>query len=213
MTSRTVRGNRPPRNWWFDPRFAIGLALVVASVLGVSAIVNAADTSARFYAARAALSPGDRIHPGDLVEQSVRLGGAGAHYLARRDVPDAGLVITRPVAAGELVPASAVGSVAGLTVTSVVITVDGQLARAIDSGAVVDLWAAHQTADRVYGAPTVLVSSATVVRLIKAEGIIADGRSGSVELLVPRNKTARVLEAIANDDALSLVPTSLPAGK
>jgi hypothetical protein len=213
MTGRTERGNRPPRNWWFDPRFAIGLALIAASVLGVFAIVNAADTSARFYAARAALSPGDRIHRGDLVEQSVRLGGAGAHYLGLRDIPDAGLVVTRPVSAGELVPSSAIGSVAGLTVTSVVVSVDGQLARAIEAGAVVDLWAAHETADRLYGAPTVLVSSALVVRLIKAEGIIADGSSGSVELLVPRSKTARVLEAIANNDALSLVPTSLPAAR
>lgn len=211
MATRTERAGRVPRNWWFDPRFAIGLALVVVSVLGVFALVTAADTSDRFYAARVALSPGDRVHRNDLLEQNVRLASAGTHYLIEHDIPEAGLIMTKAVAAGELVPTSAVGSAAGLTVAPVVVAVNGGLAKAIDAGAVVDLWASHESEDHLFGPPTVLVSSATVVRLIKPEGIVTAGSGGSVELLVPRAKTARVLEAIADDDKLSLVPASLPA--
>jgi hypothetical protein len=196
--------------FWFDPRFAIGLALVVASVGGVLWVVSAADASVQVLAARSALSPGDRIGAGDLVSQSVRLGQSSAKYLTTADLPGAGLVVTRAVSAGELVPASAVGNAAGLRVASVVVTVRGELPKSIAAGTVVDLWSGVEGENGEFGAPSVLVSSATVVRLIEADGIIADGSSGSVELLIPRPKTARVLESIANADAISLVPVSIP---
>ena len=198
------------RSWWFDPRFAIGLGLVAASVLGVLWLVSVADSSVQVFAARSALSPGDRIDPGDLVVQSVRLDGSEAKYLSIDDVPDAGLVVTRSVSAGELVPASAVGDPAGVRLAPVVVTVKGELARAIAAGASVDLWSAHETENGVFGPPAVLVSKATVVRIVEPEGIIADQGGESVELLVPRAKTARVLEAIANADSISLVPVGIP---
>lgn len=198
------------KTFWFDPRFTIGLVLVAASVGGVLWVVSAADTSVQVFAARSALSPGDRIEATDLVSQSVRLGPSSGKYLHGRDVPSVGLVVTRAVSAGELVPASAVGNAAGLRVASVVVTVHGELPKSIGAGAVVDLWSAVEGENGEFGAPSVLVSSATVVRLIEADGIIADGSSGSVELLIPRPKTARVLESIANADAISLVPVSIP---
>lgn len=198
--------------WWFDPRFAIGLTLVVASVLGVLWLVASSDSSVHVYSARAALSPGDRIHRSDLVDERVRLPGLGSRYLTVADVPQEGLIVTRVVSAGELVPSTAVGSAAGVRVTSVVVTITGELARSIDSGAVVDLWSAVATTNGAFGPPTVLVSSATVVRLVKGDSVIAADGSNSVELLVPRSSTARVLEAVANRDAVSLVPASLPIG-
>lgn len=198
--------------WWFDPRFAIGLALVIASVVGVLWLVASSDSSVHAYSARAALSPGDRIHRSDLVDERVRLPALGSRYLTVADVPQEGLIVTRVVSAGELVPVGAVGSGAGVRVTSVVVTVTGQLARSIDAGAVVDLWSAAATTSGAFGPPTVLVSSATVVRLVKSDSVIATDSSSSVELLVPRSKTARVLEAVTNRAAVSLVPSSLPIG-
>jgi hypothetical protein len=75
---------------------------------------------------------------------------------------------------------------------------------------VVDVWAAREGDSDTFGPPSVLVPSATVVRVIEADGIIAGAAAVNVELLVPRARTARILEAIANTDALSLVPVSLP---
>lgn len=210
-TTTSQRKEGGSRSWWFDPRFAIGLGLVAASVIGVLWLVSTADSSVQVLAARAALSPGDRIDAGDLVSQSVRLDGAEGKYLASDEVPDAGFVVTRPVSAGELVPASAVGSPAGVKVASIVVSVRGELARSIEAGTSVDIWSAHETENGAFGPPAVLVSSAAVVRIVESKGIIADQGGDSVEVLVPRTKTARVLEAIANDDAISLVPVSLPA--
>jgi hypothetical protein len=56
----------------------------------------------------------------------------------------------------------------------------------------------------------VLVSSATVVRVLEPDGLVAGRDGGSVEVLIERAKIARVLEAISNEDAISLVPVSLP---
>ena len=196
--------------FWFDPRFAIGVALVIASVAGVFAIVNSADTSELVLAARSPLVTGEIVSADDLVATSVRLDGAREAYLVASEVPDDGLVITRPVAAGELVPASAVGSIEGLRQASVVISVNGQLPASIGPGATVDVWAAKQLESGVYGPPIVVVSTATVVRIVESDGLVVDESSGTVEVLVPRLNIARVLEAIANDDSLSLVPTSIP---
>jgi hypothetical protein len=203
---------RTPRSFWFDPRFAIGIGLVVLSVLGVFAVVSAADRSVLVYAARSALAPGDRVHATDFDARAVRLGTLGSRYLSEGDVPKAGFVVTRPVSAGELVPTSAVGDVAGVRVASVVVSISGDLARSVGEGSVVDLWSARQTPDNAFGPPSVLVGSATVVRVIAPQGVITDRTAQSVELLVPRAKTAAVLEAIANADALSIVPAGIPAG-
>ncbi len=205
-----VGGVARARRFWVDPRFVIGVGLVVVSVLGVGAVVTAADDGVRVYAARAALSPGDRVAEADLVERTVRLGEAAGKYLTRRDLPGGGLVVTRAVAAGELVPASAVGDGAGVRLASVVVAMHGQLPRSVGPAAVVDLWSARATDAEDYGPPSVLVSGATVVRVIEQDGIVA-GSGESVEVLVPRPRIARVLEAIADEDAISLVPAGIPA--
>jgi hypothetical protein len=198
------------RRFWFDPRFAIGLALIVASIVGVLLIVGAADTTVRVYAAREPLSPGDRVKAENLAVTSVRLDGAERLYLAPEDVDSDGLVVTKPVAEGELVPASAVGSPEGVRLTSVVLGVNGQLAASVGAGSIVDVWSARGTSAGQFDAPAVIVSGATVVRLVEDSGLVVDDQAMSVEVLVPRDRVARVLEAVANDDAVSVVPASLP---
>ncbi|GAA3735844.1 hypothetical protein GCM10022239_09870 [Leifsonia bigeumensis] len=208
-----VRPARQRRPFRFDPRLAIGVVMVVASVVGVYAVVVAADRSVLVYAATSTVNPGDRIYIDDLQPTSVRLGEAAGRYLLPEDVPAEGLLVTRSVAAGELVPASAVGSAASIRFASVVASVSGRLSKAIAPGAVVDVWSAVETDHGVFGPPVVLVGSATIVRVVDAGGLIADGGGEGVEVLVPRDRIARVLEATANGDAVSLVPVSIPAGR
>jgi len=198
------------RRFWFDPRFAIGLLLIVASVAGVVGIVGAADSSVLVYAAREPLAPGDRVDADDLVGTSVRLAGAERLYLVPDDLPDDGLVVTKAVAEGELVPASAVGSTEGERQTSIVVGVSGELAESVEAGSIVDVWSASESTGGVFEAPVVIVSGATVVRLVDRQGLVVDNDSRSIEVLVPRTDVARVLEAIANDDAVAVVPASLP---
>lgn len=199
------------RRFWFDPRFAIGILLVIASVGGVLAIVTAADASDRVYTARDAIAPGDRITASDLIAVSVRLEARPDLYLVPGDIPPEGVVVVRAVGEGELVPATAVGSAAGLRLASVVVTINGQLPASIAPGALVDLWAASQQDSSTFAPPSVIVAGATVVRQLESEGLVGSSDTSTLELLVPRSKVARVLEAIANEDALSAVPVAIPA--
>ena len=160
--------------------------------------------------APSAISPGDVVDSGDLELRSVRLGEVGEHYLTSEALPESGIMVNRAVAEGELVPASAVGSADSSRLASVVVGVDGQLPQSVDSGSVVDLWSAAQVDGGGFGPPAVVVSSATVVRIVEDEGIIARGEASGVEVLVPRARVAMVLEALSNGHSISLVPVSVP---
>jgi len=211
MTTRP--GETTRRRFWFDPRFAIGLALVVASIVGVAFVVTSADHTTAVYAARAPLAVGDRIDSSDLVATRVRLGGAADLYLSPARLPHGGLVVTRTIVAGELVPVSAVGTRAGASVTSIVVDLQGRLPASIEPGSVVDLWAARRIEQSQFGPPTVLVARASVVRVVEPTGLIAADGAESVEVLVPKEKIAAVLESIADGDSLAIVPVNSALGK
>lgn len=201
---------RTSRAFTFDPRLLIGLLLVVASVAGVVFVVSAADRTVRVYLARDTLTVGQTITVENLAVGNVRLAGVTALYLEPGDVPAEGLVMTRSVAAGELVPGSAIGSVAGLRLTSLVVDTGGALAASIQPGSTVDVWSARAAENGNFGPPAVLVSGAIVVRLVTSSSIVGSEQVTALEVLVPKTKVARVLESIANADAISVVPESIP---
>jgi hypothetical protein len=201
----------------FDIRLLIGLALVIGSVAGVLAIVSAGDRRTTVYAAASSLSPGDRIDDGDLVLRQVSLDSAESLYLAPGDVPSGGLVVGAVVRAGELVSQGAVASVEGERSTSIVLELSGRVSAAVVPGAMVDVWAAPRSSGDVasqgaFGPPVVLTADAVVIRVVDDEGIVAASDGDAVEVLVPRSRIARLLQAIANGDALAVVPAGIALG-
>ena len=174
------------------------------------ALVSAADETVAVLAAGEPLAPGDRVDEGDLVTVDVRLAGATGRYLVPGDVPAEGVVLTRTVGEGELVPVDAVGSASGLRVASLVLDVAGTLAASVQPGTLVDVWASREEEGGRFGPPAVIVSGATVVRLVESDSIVSGGGSTAVEVIVPKARIARVLEAAANSDAVSIVPAGVP---
>lgn len=204
----------PRRRFALDVRLVIGLLLVAASVAAVTLLVGAADTRVTVYAAGEALAPGDRIDADDLVERSVALDGAEELYLRVGSVPVEGFVVAQPVAAGQLVPVSAAGSVDGQRATSLVLQLAGPVSTVVETGSLVDVWGVTLLEGGETGTPVVLASQATVVRVLEDETLIAGagGAASTVEVLVPRTRVARLLQAIARGDALAVVPSGLPLG-
>ncbi|WP_227000790.1 CpaB family protein [Protaetiibacter intestinalis] len=197
----------------FDPRLLIGLALVAVSVAGVVGIVTAVDDRTTVYAAASSLSPGDRIDRGDLVERAVSLDGADELYLTTDELPAGGLVVVRPVRDGELLPKTAVGDAAGLRSTSLVLELAAPVSSTVRPGSTVDVWASPADEEgRGFGAPAVLVPDAVVVRVVEEAGLVSSGTGGAVEVLVPRSRVARILQAQADGDVLAVVPAGLPLG-
>jgi len=202
-----------------DPRLLIGLLLVAASVAATVGIVAAVDRRVPLYAAAGPLEPGQRIAASDLVPRGVALDGSDSLYLGVGDVPRGGLVVTRAVAQGELVPTSSVGRSSDVDATSIVLRLATRVSAAVKPGASVDLWSATPATAAATVAPpegdavdppTVLVPGAVVVRVIDDDQTLAADREGSaVEVRLPRSRVARVLAAIAAGADLSIVPEGL----
>ena len=210
-----VRPASRRRRFVIDVRLLIGIALVIVSVVAVIGIVSASDRRVTVYAAASALTPGDRIDAGDLLERQVALDGADGLYLAPGDLPAGGLVVGSVVRGGELVPVAAVGSTEGGRSTSLVLELGTRVSAAVVPGALVDVWSAPAatgglTDAGAFGPPAVLASDAVVVRVVDDDGIVAAADGDAVEVLVPRSRVARLLQAIANGDALAIVPAGIP---
>jgi hypothetical protein len=198
-----------------DVRLIIGIVLVVGSIAGVFAVVSAADRRVTVYAAASGLSPGDRIDDADLLLRQVSLDAADDLYLGPGDLPEDGLLAAAVIRSGELVPLSAVGSAVGEESTSLVLQLDVRVGSAVVPGAIVDVWSSAAATGEVaglggFGPPIVLATDAVVVRIVDEDGIIAGSDGDSVEVLVPRARIARLLQAIANQDALAIVPAGIP---
>ena len=164
MTTATGRTTR--RRLRIDPRLLVGIGLVAASVIAVTTLVGAADARVAVYATTEPLAPGDVVTADDLVLRSVALDGAEGHYLTVGGLPGDGFVVTRAVAAGELVPRSAAGSTGGLRATAVVLELSMPLSAAVTPGSLVDVWSSTAGDEGTPGPPTVVVPDATVVRVL-----------------------------------------------
>ncbi|HET8958762.1 MAG TPA: hypothetical protein VFM95_09940 [Microcella sp.] len=208
MPNRQGRPDNRPRRGP-DLRLVIGFILVTASIAGVVGIVAAFDDGVEVYAAPRPLIEGERITAADLEVRTVSLGGAASHYLGPDTLADDAVLVARTVGEGELVPLAAVGDERGAQSTTVVVALTTPLGGTVRPGDAVDLWSAPAVDGGRYGAPTVIASSAQLVRSIAPDGVVAATEAERVELLVPRRDVARILHAQANRDALSAVPTAL----
>lgn len=196
------------RRAWLDPRLVIGAALVVVSIVGVWLVVQASSRSTRVWIASETLLPGDVVGSDDVEALELRMEGAADAYLVGDATPE-GLVVVSPISAGEALPLSALGDAESVDLATVVVALDGGLPSTVEQGSVVDVWAAPLGEQGAFEAATVLVGDAIVVGLVEDEGLIADD-AVRLEVLVPRADVAAVLDAIANEHAVSVVPVASP---
>ena len=199
----TVRA--PRRAFWGDARFFLGILLVVASVAGVWLVVAAARHTVPVYAAARTIVPGEVIAPDDLRVVDVALGPLADTYLAADGLGDAA-VATRTIASGELVPAASVGDADSARTTSVVVRSTVDVPASVTAGTVVEVWAAPPLEQGEYDDPRILVAGATVVSVTRDDSMIGGG-AAALELVIPRADVAATLAAMADEAALSVVPT------
>ncbi|WP_395243700.1 hypothetical protein ACGGZK_16460 [Agromyces sp. MMS24-K17] len=210
MTRRRTGGERGAVR--LDPRLLIGIVLVAGSTIGVWALVSGLDDRIQVYATRDTATPGTRLEADDLDVRSVGIDeDAAAHYVQVGDLDVDGVVVTRTVGAGELLPTGAVGTGASVDVASIVVATRGPLAVGVGAGTRVDVWSAAALEHGAYDAPTVLVPGAEIAAVIEEDGLVG-GDARQVELLVPRGRVAALLQALAAGDAIDLVSARLAEG-
>lgn len=200
----------PPR--WRDRRLVLGVVLVlVAVLLGARLLSSRSATSAVLVAARP-LPAGHPLVAGDLAVRQVRLGSTGAAYWPAADL--AGLTghpVTSAVAAGDLLPRSAVADRADPEPTRVV-SLPVQPARlpTLAVGDLVDVFATTKATATEPG------STVAVLRGVRYLGGGDAGGSGavSIRVAVPVDRTAAVVRAseVASLDVVLQRPAGVDAG-
>jgi hypothetical protein len=193
---------RRPR--WKDPRLIIGIVLVLASILMGALLVSRLSATTPVLVARGPIVPGDPLESADLATVELRLGDHRDQYVGTLEAIPDGAVAAAPVQAGELVPVSAVGQSADVPLRPVVIPVEATVAESVVPGASVELWhTSPAVADGGSGEAELLVPDAIVRRI--DEGSSLGMRSMSVEVLVPAESLAPVLEVLAEDERLDVI--------
>ncbi|WP_347756389.1 hypothetical protein [Agrococcus sp. ProA11] len=197
------------RRTWMDPRLVIGIALVVASLAGVWFVVQQSARTELAWVATRTLLPGETLAAADVQQVEVRMLQSRDRYLDGAAEPT-GMLVASTVGEGEVLPLRALGAAASLDRSALVIDVRGALPSAVRSGSLVDVWTAAPTDDG-YGVPAVLIDGAIVVGVLEDDGILASSAQ-QLELLVPSDETAMLLEAMSNQHMLSVVPLAQPVG-
>lgn len=212
------KATRLQRPAWRDARLLIGLVLVVASVAVGSTVVAAADDRTAMYAARGPLVPGQPLTEDDLVRVDVQLGSAGQRYLSA----DAGLAperfVLREVAAGELVPAVAVGERDRVSVQALTLSVDAGTVAALGVGSRVDVYVnptePGATRADAFAGPVLALEGVSVASLPKTSGGLSGGAGGDrpVQVMAPRQRIKDIIGQVDDGARVTMVPATGSGG-
>ena len=194
---------------WRDPRLLVGLVLLLTSVALGARVVALADHTEPMYAARTTLPTGTPLTLEALKVVRVRLTGTEAAYLdAKRPIPP-GQVLIRTVGPGELVPLTSIAPADQILARPVNIPIDGEPPAGLAPGGLVDLWASAKRQDAVgggYEEPERIARTVEVYNVRTPGSGLSASRTASVEVLLPSEELAPVLDALANQARVVVLP-------
>jgi hypothetical protein len=222
MTDLPVRSAvRLQRPGWRDVRLLVGVLLVLASVALGTFVVAHADDRTAVYAARGPLVPGQRLTADDLSRVDVQLGTRQAAYLPATAGLAPDRFVLRPVPAGELVPAAAVGSRGQVGVQPLVLTVDAGAAAALQVGSVVDVYvnrvdpaartgSAAGTSSGGFAGPEHALEAVSVSSLPRTSGGLGGGSAGdrAVQVMAPTPRIREIIAAVDLGARVTVVPVA-----
>jgi hypothetical protein len=192
---------------------------VLISVAIGARVVGDAENADLVWAASRDLPAGSTLQPGDVEARTVRMPGVVAAYVDATGSPPSGYVLVRDVAAGELVPAAALGDAAVADDHRLVSMPVAQhlYPSGLARGQRVDVYVVPSVTPGV-GAPTtepVLVLAGAAVADVSDEsaGFGAGGSTIGVVLEVEVADVPAVVEAVSSGSIqLVLVPGGAPPG-
>lgn len=197
---------------WRDWRLIVGIILVLlATALGARAVA-AADTRVPVFVAATTIKPGDRLTDANLRQVRVSLGEATATYLAADGGIPADRYAVRELRSGDLVPVTAVGTGAQVTVQPVVIKVNADAAAALEVGSVVDLWVSPRdpsTSQEKYQPAVQMLQRVTVASVPgDSSRFAASTSTAAVGVSVPTADVGKVIAAQDSNARFTLVPVA-----
>jgi hypothetical protein len=167
---------------WLDLRLVLGVLLVLASVLIGAKVVSGARQTYPRVTVRHELAAGAVVGAGDL-------------RLAQVQLPDHGKRLSRPVSAGELLPASALDTVKAQT--TVTVPLASGSAPQLHKGQRIELWVSTAKCSSLVLLPDVTVQAVHG----DSGGSFGSGSDGQdVVISVPPDLAERVVTALAIEE-------------
>lgn len=191
---------RPTRRSWRDPRLLFGIAVVAVCVLAGSRLLATADDTVAVWSTQRDLVAGTVLSHGDLERSEIRFVSAATaqRYVSASDaVP--GMVLTRDLAAGELLPRSALGGgVDAMDVAELPISVAAEAVPAdLRAGQVVDVWVTPGDGSQPRRAVRVL-SAVRVVDAPPNAGALGPSSTRQVVVGVPADDEDVLAQSLAS---------------
>jgi hypothetical protein len=210
---KAVRLQRPG---WRDTRLLVGVLLVLSSVVLGAFVVAHVDDRTAVYAARGPLVPGQRLTDDDLSRVDVQLGPELPAYLSATVGLAPGRFVLRPVPAGELVPAAAVGDRSEVGVQPLVLTVGAGSAAALEVGSTVDVYvnrvdpADGGTSAARFVGPELTLEAVSVSSLPRSSGGLGGGSAGdrAVQVMAPTPRIKEIIAAVDLGARVTVVPVA-----
>lgn len=165
-----ARAGRPA---WVNRRTILGVILLSGSIFGGQAVMEAGRTTAPMWIAAEDLAGGSPITRGSLRMEEVRLPPTVASGYISSTQSLEGYVVTRPVAAGELVPRAWVVRASPGSGRSLTVPVDPEHAvgGALRPGDIVDIFATFDAGD-ARARTVLLVRKVEVFEVVAAGGLV-----------------------------------------
>jgi hypothetical protein len=192
------RASRLAAPRWLDARLALGVLLVLASVVAGARLLAAADDRAAVLVARHDLVPGQHLTADDFTVGHVQLDDQAGRYVAAA-APPVGYVVTRFVGTDELLPADAVatGAVAADSRYVTVPVQPGHLPSDLARGDLVDVYLTGPAAAGTRApAPTLVLAAVPVRTTGGGSRVFGSSSTLSVELEVPEARVADLVHAV-----------------
>lgn len=197
------------RPGWKDPRLLAGVMIVLLSVSGVVALVSSQDRTAPVYAADRQFAVGEQVSEDDLRIVDVRIDEVSELYLSAEEQISGDLQFVTVVEEGELIPRRAVDTADPQGRQAVTLEVEHPLARAVEPGRSVDVWAVSQGSvaeDAGESRADQLVAAAEVSAVSESSSTFGSSTAITVEVLIDPEDMPDVLEVRTSAEVLAVIP-------
>lgn len=182
--------SRQARARWSDLRVWSGVALLAVAAVGGAAVLGRQTDEVLVQQAGRDLAVGSTVQDTVLVPVPQHL--ADEYLAASQDVNG---VLRWPIEAGELIPVSAVATIAGEALRGVTVAVEpGHAPTTLLPGDLVDVWVSDSSALGAVSAPRLVLPAAQVRVVTDDTG--GFGGSRGVELAVPESQVADLVAAV-----------------
>lgn len=196
---------RLSRPKWLNVRVVGGVLLVVAAVVLGARVIGASSQTAPVWAADRDLAVGTVLAAGDLSVAQVNLGGNTQRYLTPDSLALVGRTVVSPLAAGELLAASAVQDAGSGRVVAIGVAPEN-MPPGVDHGSTIDL---YLTTGGAAGAEQRAVTD-LIGRDLTVQSVLAPASGGLSGATSNRYQLSVLLPAQTADQLVRILPTGNP---